>query len=123
MAAPKAGRGGCMAGWSEATRLAGVSASAVLLAGGSTAAWAAPAQPDPREARIAQLEQEVQQLLAANQKLQADDQQLAAQTRALAGEVDQLRQAQVAQGQSLAAEGQAIQTVEAKAPPPPSVIT
>ncbi|MFI4975771.1 MAG: porin [Caulobacterales bacterium] len=95
----------------------------LLLASACGAAVAAPAKPDPREARIEQLEQEVQQLVAANQRLQADDQQLAAQTQALAAEVDQLKQGQSVQTQALATENQAIQTVQAKVPPAPSVIT
>ncbi len=80
------------------TRTWGLSLISILAAGVSTAALAQPtAAPsvDPREARIDQLESEVQDLAA---------------------EVQDLKRGQAAQIQTLS-------DVEAKAPPPPSVLT
>ena len=59
-------------------RLGAAPLAASLLLGVSSAALAAPTKSDPREARIDQLEQEMQQLIAANQKLQSEDAALAA---------------------------------------------
>jgi predicted porin len=98
---------------------------AILLASVSTTALADPGpKPDPRDARIEQLQDEVQQLVADHQRLQAEDEQLIAKAQQLQSEVAVLQQGQAAQGQ--AAQGQAIQsasriqTVEATAPAAPA---
>src|SRR5579864_7101374 len=104
-------------------RLALAPAAGWLMAGASSLAFAAPAAPDPREARMEALEQEVQQLVADNQKLHAQDEALAARAAELEAQVAELRQGQSTQSQALQSQAATIQTVEAQAPPPPSVIT
>ena len=103
-------------------RLGAAPLAASLLLGVSSAALAAPTKPDPREARIDQLEQEMQQLIAANQKLQSEDAALAAKAEQLQSEVEQLKRGQAAQITELQTQGQTIQTVQASVPPKPSVI-
>ena len=105
-------------------RCGGALALASLLAGVSTAAFAAPnPKPDPRDARIQQLQEEVQQLVADHQRLQAEDEQLMAKAQQLETEVAALQQGQAAQTQAIQSQSQTIQTVEAKEPPAPTVIT
>ena len=90
---------------------------ASLLASVSTAALADPdPQPDPRDARIQQLQDEVRQLVADHQRLQAEDDQLVAKAQQLEAEVDALKQGQAAQGAAIQSQSQTIQTVEANAP-------
>ena len=109
-------RGDCMVSGSIGSRLGRASVFAILFAGVATAAFAAPHKSDSRDARIEQLEAEVKQLLADHQRLAAQDQDLAAHTAELAAEVDALKRAE-------ATDIQTIQTVAAKTPPSPSVIT
>jgi len=91
---------------------------ASLLAGVSTAALADPdPQPDPRDARIQQLQDQVQQLVADHRRLQAEDDQLVVKAQQLEAEVAALRQGQAAQGQAIQSQAQSIETVEAKSPP------
>jgi predicted porin len=90
---------------------------ASLLAGVSTAALADPdPQPDSRDARIQQLQDQVRQLVADHQRLQAEDDQLVAKAQQLEAEVDALKQGQAAQGAAIQSQSQSIQTVEAQAP-------
>lgn len=103
-------------------RLAAASLAGLLLAGASPFALAAPATPDTGDARIEQLEQEMQQLIAANQKLQSEDAALAEKADQLEGEVEQLRRAQAAQITELQTQAQSIEQAEAKIPPAPSVV-
>jgi phosphate-selective porin OprO/OprP len=97
-------------------RTGGVLLLAGLLAGASTAALAASGKADPRDARIEQLEAEVQQLIADHQAQAAKDEALSAQAGQLAVEVEALKRDQAAQIKT-------IDTVAAKIPPPPSVVT
>ena len=99
------------------------SATGLLMTSVSSLAWAAPPSSDAREARMEALEQEVQQLVADNQRLHAQDEALAAKAAQLEAEVAALRQGQTTQTQALQSEAATIQTVEAKAEAPPSVIT
>ncbi len=112
------------------SQLASVSLISGVVVGVSGAAEAAHRKADPREARIQQLEQEMQQLMEDNRKLHAQDEQLTTRAQQLEIEVQQLRQGQATeaqaiqtQGQAVQAQSQAIATVEAKTPPPPSVIS
>ena len=89
---------------------------ALLFCGAASGAMAGPSKADSRDARIQQLETEVQQLLAAHREQEAKDQALAAQAQQLAAEVDALKRAQ-------ASEIQTIQTVADKTPQAPSVVT
>lgn len=98
------------------SRMGSILLLASLLAGVSTAALAAPAKTDPRDARIEQLEAEVRQLIADHQAQAAKDDALAAQAEQLAGEVQALKRDQAAQIKT-------IDTVTAKIPAPPSVAT
>ena len=91
--------------------------AAALLAGVSTAALAEPGTgQDPRDARIQQLQDQVQQLIADHRRLQAEDDQLVAKAQQLEAEVDALKQGQAAQ--AIQSQSQTIETVEAKEPPP-----
>jgi predicted porin len=74
---------------------------AVLLASVSTAALAQNAQPDPRDARIQQLQDEVQQLLADHKRLQAEDEQLTAKTQQLESAIAGLQQGQASQAEAI----------------------
>ena len=98
-----------MASSSDFAGLCRVLGVASLLAGVSTTALADPA-PDPRDAQIQQLQDEVRQLLADHRQLQAEDQQLTAKTQQLETEVAALQQGQAAQ--PARARPQNIQTVE-----------
>ncbi|HVM99087.1 MAG TPA: porin [Caulobacteraceae bacterium] len=114
-----------------AARLARASAMGLWLASASTLALAAPhRKSDPHEARIRQLEQEMQQLADDNRKLHAQDEQLTARAEQLETEVAALKQSEASQtqviqtqGQTLQAQAQSIKTVEANAPAAPSVVT
>jgi predicted porin len=87
---------------------------AALLAGVSTAALADPdPQQDPRDARIQQLQDQMQQLVADHQRLQAEDDQLIAKARQLEAEVAALQQGPAAQTQVIQSPAQ---TSETKAP-------
>jgi predicted porin/outer membrane murein-binding lipoprotein Lpp len=87
---------------------------ATLLAGVSTVALAAPdPTPDPRDARIQQLQDEVRRLAADHRRLRAEDEQLMAKAQQLETEVGALQQGQAAQTQAIAAPSQTIQTVGA----------
>jgi predicted porin len=88
-----------------------------LLASVSTVALADP-QPDPRDARIEQLETQVKALLADHQRLQSEDDQLVARAQQLEAEVAALKQGQATQAQALQSQAQSIETVESKEPPP-----
>jgi phosphate-selective porin OprO/OprP len=94
-----------------------------LMASVSTLAVAAPHKVDPNEARIQQLEQEMQQVISDNQRLHAQDEALTAQDQALEAEVQELKQGQAVQVQTLETQAHDLQTVEAKEPAPPAVIT
>ena len=78
----------------EARFMVRASVLGLLLAGVSTAVLAAP---DPREARIEQLEAQVRQLMADRVRIEAQDEQLLAQTRDLAARKDH-RRAQIRVG-------------------------
>jgi phosphate-selective porin OprO/OprP len=104
-------------------RLSVATFTGALFASGSTLAIAAPHKADAGEARIQQLEQQMQQVLDDNQRLHAEDEALTARDQALEAEVEQLKQGQAVQTQTLAAQGHDIETVEAKEPPPPSVVS
>jgi len=106
-------------------RLARTAALALLFAGVSASAMAAP-KADPRDARIEQLEAQVRQLMEDHQRLAAEDQQLMAQAQQLAAEVAALKTGQQAQAQAV----QTVQTSQAaqaeaaaKKPAPGSVVT
>ena len=104
----------------EARLLVRASVLGLLLAGVSTAALAAP---DPREARIEQLEAQVRQLMADRARIEAQDEQLLVQTRDLAAQVEELRHGQAAQAQALQSQDQTIEKVAAQKPAPAAVVT
>ena len=106
-----------------AARTAGASLLGMLLAGVAHGAWAAPARaPDPREARIEQLEAEMQQLADDNRKLHAQEEAVEQRAERLQAEVDDLKAGQANESQALQTQAQSVQTAEAKIPPPPAVI-
>jgi phosphate-selective porin OprO/OprP len=107
----------------HARTLVRASAIGALLAGASTAALAAPHKPDPRDARIEQLEAQMAQLMADNQKLHAESEQIDAKAQALAAEVAELKAGQATQIETLKTQGETIKTVQANTPAPPSVVT
>ncbi len=114
------------------SRLARASGLALLFAGVSVSAMAAAPRVDPRDAKIEQLQVQVQQLMADHQKLEAEDQQLLAAAQQLAAEVEALKQGQSAQAKAV----QSVQTIQvaqaqaqtdaaaaAKKPAPSTIIT
>jgi TolA-binding protein len=102
-------------------RVGSASLAGLLMTGVATAALAAKA-PDPREARMEQLEAEIQQLKSDNQRLHQEGDALRDRADRLQGEVEELKQDQATQTSEIKTQQDRVQTVEAKIPPPPSVI-
>ena len=102
--------------WSDWSIAGRATLTAALVAGAASSAMAAPTKTDTRDARIRQLEAEVQQLLADHRQQEARDHALADQAQQLAAEVEALKRAQ-------ASEIQTVQAVADRTPPPPAVTT